>query len=714
MYKEFYQLHVEPFRLTPDARFVYHHASYSKALGYMQYAMQQGDGILVITGRSGTGKTTLADFLVKQRPGGGFVTSLASSDFERDDLLRMVGYAFCLDVQDLDKATLLHELEVFLRRQTRALLIIDEAQNLSSAALEELRMLTDMRVGSRPLLQIFLLGQEHLHERLHTAEMEQFHQRLVAACVLEPLRLQETHDYVMHRLVCAGWRGNPAISNDTFILIHRFSQGLPRYINKVFTRLLLQGAVEQRRRLDLDDVVTVIEEIRKELLLPLPAGAGDCSSEVLPPIEDLVQTRALPVDLRIALTEEEQAFIRDNPALTCAPPAPEPAARQHTSPDTSATASAPARPQERIPKPAPTGRTWGRAIEITPHLKRLGTICHDFGRKSRRGLILVVRQLRQAECAPHFRNRLTATFRGRRQSRFAAYVAVVLMVFVGTTLLFTHDPGYPGDSAPLADTAEQPIFDSAIHQFPVPASGHLVPASYSLQYAVHKPPQHRQDLLVTAPEKARPIAPQPEIESGSPVGNEESQEVVTIVEFSATEPVATLQKSRADIAVEVVAEPARDDREDKIENLLLLAEQAIAQDYLCIPEEKSAWHHYKQVLEIDPDNQAAGSGLQRIAARYAEFAVKVMEKNQYEKAHLYIRRGLDVVAQDDELMALQLEANAKQAEFLLKQERELRLAREAAEASSQQTANQPAPTRGGFIGTLRRFFGGGKARSPSQ
>ena len=165
----------------------------------MRYALDQGDGFLVVSGRSGTGKTTLVqDFLAGLSSDKVVAATLVSTYLQEDDVLRMVAYAFDIDAKDLDKATLLRELETFLQGQSRALLIIDEAQNLTEAALEEVRMLTNLHVKSRQLLQVFLVGQEKLHERLHTQSMEQLHQRLMAVCDLKPLTLQETCDFVLH------------------------------------------------------------------------------------------------------------------------------------------------------------------------------------------------------------------------------------------------------------------------------------------------------------------------------------------------------------------------------------------------------------------------------------------------------------------------------------------------------------------------------------
>jgi hypothetical protein len=216
----------------------------------------------------------------------------------------------------LYKATLLRELEKFLENQSRTLLVIDEAQNLSPAALEEVRMLTNLHVRSHPLLQICLLGQEDLRQRLRKPEMEQLHQRLMAVCNLEPLSLQETREYVVHRLNCAGWRGDPAISAAAFVLLHRFSQGLPRYINKLCDRLFLHGAVEQRHLLEVDDLVTVIREIQDEMLLPLMPEKEADGHESLPNVQALVGSSSLPADWMEYLTTEEQAFIERCPDVT--------------------------------------------------------------------------------------------------------------------------------------------------------------------------------------------------------------------------------------------------------------------------------------------------------------------------------------------------------------------------------------------------------------
>ena len=273
MYETYYSLSADPFRLSPDPRFCFEHPSFSRARKYMQYALRRAEGFIMVTGRPGTGKTTLVESLLTGLSGNGPVAArLVTAQLGPDELLRKVAYAFGLHVAGLDKATMLLHLERFLIQQARtgrgALLVIDEAQGLNASSLEELRLLTNLQENARPILQIFLVGQEELRDIVQRPELEQFHQRLIAACHLRPLDLEETRAYVEHRLRRVGWRGDPRITSDAFELVHRFSAGVPRRINQVCSRLLLHGAAEDRHRLDGNDALAVIEDLRAELLAP--------------------------------------------------------------------------------------------------------------------------------------------------------------------------------------------------------------------------------------------------------------------------------------------------------------------------------------------------------------------------------------------------------------------------------------------------------------
>ena len=273
MYESFYRFSVDPFRLSPDPRFCFEHPSFSRARKYMQYALRRAEGFIMVTGRPGTGKTTLVETLLSGLSGGGPVAArLISAHLQPDELLRKVAYGFGLHAERLDKATILHQLERFLLQQSRtnrgALLVIDEAQSLDASALEELRLLTNLQENGRPVLQIFLVGQEQLREVVQAPELEQFHQRLIAACHLRPLDVAETRAYVEHRLRRVGWAGDPQLSGDAIVMVQRFSGGVPRRINQVCSRLLLHGASEGLHRLEGGDVLTVIEDLREEILTP--------------------------------------------------------------------------------------------------------------------------------------------------------------------------------------------------------------------------------------------------------------------------------------------------------------------------------------------------------------------------------------------------------------------------------------------------------------
>lgn len=302
MYEAFYNLSAEPFRLSPDPRFCFGHKSYAKAKAYMQYAAQRGEGFIMITGFPGTGKTTLIEDLLAGLPEDSVLSAkLSSAQVEADDLLRMVAYTFGLSVEGLDKASVLQRIEKFLVRQVqngrRGLLIIDEAQALSRDALEELRLLSNMQANARPLLQVFLVGQQNLRDVMREPGMEQLHQRLIASCHLQPLSAKETRAYVGHRLRCAAWNGDPGISGGALLLIYRFSQGVPRRINLMVSRLLLHGSVEQKHELRGEDARIVIEELRDESLLPVGEADTSGADFAIPSDLDAIDAADVGADL---------------------------------------------------------------------------------------------------------------------------------------------------------------------------------------------------------------------------------------------------------------------------------------------------------------------------------------------------------------------------------------------------------------------------------
>ena len=289
MYEIFYNLKAEPFRLSPDHRFCYDHKAYAKARAYMAYAFMRAEGFVMITGRPGTGKTTLIGELVENLADENVTTAnLVCTQLDADDLLKMVAYSFGVDANIVEKGELLQRLQALLhkwhRENRRALLIVDEAQDLSTSAMEELRLLTNIQLNGIPLLQIFLLGQPELRELILSPQLEQVHQRVVAASHLQALECDETEAYIRHRLLAVGWHGNPSLSKVIFPLIHKFSEGIPRRINLICSRLFLHGAVEQRSRIGVSDVRDVIAELQSESL-----AAGAALSDFDFDIEDVYE-----------------------------------------------------------------------------------------------------------------------------------------------------------------------------------------------------------------------------------------------------------------------------------------------------------------------------------------------------------------------------------------------------------------------------------------
>ena len=202
-----------------------------------------------------------------------------STSLEADDLLRTIAAAFGLS-QDSTKAVLLNRIEQFLtanfRQGKKALLIVDEAQNLPQKSLEELRMLSNFVVDGRPLLQTFLLGQPEFRATLQSAQLEQLRQRVIATCHLGPMNQEETEGYILHRLQIVGWRNDPSFGNDVFSAVHQHSGGIPRKINILCDRLLLLGHLDGKHEITVAEVNEVIQDLQQEFApADVRANGGD-------------------------------------------------------------------------------------------------------------------------------------------------------------------------------------------------------------------------------------------------------------------------------------------------------------------------------------------------------------------------------------------------------------------------------------------------------
>ena len=268
MYEAFYHLQAKPFQLTPDPRFFYSSSGHRRAMAYLVYGVHQGEGFIVITGEVGAGKTMLANTLARKLSSGTLVLAqIVSTQLMADDMVRMLAGAFGVP-QDNSKAVLLNRMEQFFllchRQGKRVLLIVDEAQNLPAASVEELRMLSNYMSASKPLLQTFLLGQPEFRKTLQSPEMEQLRQRVIASCHLGPLDRAETEAYIVHRLQTVGWHGDPAFNDDAYAAIHQHTGGIPRKINVLCDRLLLLGRLDELHAFTRQEVAKVIEELPQE------------------------------------------------------------------------------------------------------------------------------------------------------------------------------------------------------------------------------------------------------------------------------------------------------------------------------------------------------------------------------------------------------------------------------------------------------------------
>ena len=279
MYESYYGFTERPFQLSPDPRFFFATSHHQRALSYLQYGLDQGEGFIVITGPIGTGKTTIARNLLATIGDEKIVAAqLVTTKLSPDELLELVASEFKIPLKGNSKAEVLGCIETFLiqlhKQGKRALLLVDEAQNLPAETVEELRMLSNFQLDDKPLIQSFLLGQEELKDIIQAPNMEQFRQRIIASAHLKPLNLEEVKNYINHRLQQAGGNTESLFSDAAFEAIHEKTLGVPRKINIFVDRLLLFGFLEELACFGIDAINEVALEMSAEL-------TGSLNSQVL-------------------------------------------------------------------------------------------------------------------------------------------------------------------------------------------------------------------------------------------------------------------------------------------------------------------------------------------------------------------------------------------------------------------------------------------------
>ena len=306
MYLQFYNLHTMPFQLTPDSQFFFESREHKRAIAHLLYGLSQQEGFVVITGEIGAGKTMLIEHLWSQLDAQNFLAvRISTTQVSGDDLLRMIADGFgVVAAAGVDKSTLLRKLQEFFENVQaigkRCLLVIDEIQNLPIVALEELRMLSNVTIESRAPFQCLLLGQPQFRQVLTDPRLEQVQQRVLASCHLGPLNNTDTREYVLHRLRTAGWVRDPSFEEAAFSAIYRHSEGIPRKINILCSRVLLAGYLD-----DTHDVTELmIDEVAGELHRDLAAGSEG-------PVKQTTET----VDVDERLRAIEKTVDRHNRAI---------------------------------------------------------------------------------------------------------------------------------------------------------------------------------------------------------------------------------------------------------------------------------------------------------------------------------------------------------------------------------------------------------------
>lgn len=335
MYDQYYGLTGRPFQLTPDPQFYFESATHRKALSYLGYGLAQGEGFIVITGEVGAGKSTLVSHLMQSVDKARLTAAtIVTSQLNGLDMVHMAAESFGIDTRGLDKASTLKSIENFLHAEARTgrrcLLVVDEAQNLSIDALEELRMLSNFQLGSSALLQIFLLGQPEFRDLVRDAgELEQLRQRVIATHHLEPMDANEVEPYIVHRLRRAGWNGRPQVTADAFSALYAETGGVPRKLNTLMNRVMLMGAVEQVDILDGGLVEAVIADMAGK-----PFEYEAQMSAHAPPVEPVSADETVNEPVVAEVAEEPAAEV-STPLVSAVQPvqqaivAPEPAPAPH-------------------------------------------------------------------------------------------------------------------------------------------------------------------------------------------------------------------------------------------------------------------------------------------------------------------------------------------------------------------------------------------------
>lgn len=263
MYTQFFGLTKKPFSLSPDPSFLYLSPKHKKALTTLRYGLVSQASITVITGDIGSGKTTLIMTVLEKVENQCTVGLITNTHSTFGDLLTWVLAAFNIPHESKNKAERYQIFTKFLadeqKKQRRVILIVDEAQNMDIETLEELRLLSNINIADQVKLQMILVGQTELVEKLNKPELIQFAQRISIEYHLQPLNFDETQKYIAHRLVVAG--GNPAIFNEAALAaVYFYTDGIPRLINNICDLAMVFAFASESRTIGWKTIIEVVNE----------------------------------------------------------------------------------------------------------------------------------------------------------------------------------------------------------------------------------------------------------------------------------------------------------------------------------------------------------------------------------------------------------------------------------------------------------------------
>jgi general secretion pathway protein A len=265
VYLNYYGLTLSPFDLTPNPRFLFNSVKHREAINHLIYGIRERKGFVQLTGEVGAGKTTLCRALLEQLDSRFSTALLLTPVLDANELMKAIAAEFGLDVKGLDRLEISAAFNAFLVQQAEAgkvtVLIIDEAQNFSDELLEHVRQLSNVETDERKLLQIVLIGQPELRDRLNHPRLRQLRQRIMVRYHLNALDPHETRHYIRHRLEMAGANGTPSFSTPALWRVFRYSNGVPRLVNALCDKALLAGYVRHSKRINYGMVTRAIREL---------------------------------------------------------------------------------------------------------------------------------------------------------------------------------------------------------------------------------------------------------------------------------------------------------------------------------------------------------------------------------------------------------------------------------------------------------------------